>query len=224
MGFTAMSYQVFNSHASEYDAWYDTEVGKAIFAMEMDCLNPLLHRYTKPFLEVGVGSGRFAQSLGIEYRVEPAPALARMAIAKGIKVTEATGEGLPFPNKMFGALLMAFTLCFLDNPQKALEEAWRVLQPEGGLVLGLILRDSLWGEFYGRKGREGHIIYSKAKLFSKEEVENLLEICGFKVLDYHSTLIQPSGQSTYYPESPVSGCGQSAGFVVVNSQKQEAHL
>ncbi|MDZ4230893.1 MAG: methyltransferase domain-containing protein, partial [Dehalococcoidales bacterium] len=93
-------------HASEYDAWYDTEVGKVIFAMEVDCLKPLLHRYSGPYLEIGLGSGRFAQALGIEYGVEPAPALAHMARNKGVKVTKATGEELPFQDKMFGGILM----------------------------------------------------------------------------------------------------------------------
>ena len=94
-----MSYQVFDSRASEYDAWYDTKAGKAIFAMEVDCLKPLLHRYSRPYLEVGVGSGRFAQALEIEYGVEPAPAMVYMAKARGVKVTEATGEELPFPSR-----------------------------------------------------------------------------------------------------------------------------
>lgn len=219
-----MSYQVFDSYASEYDSWYDTEAGKSILTMEVDCLKPLLHRCSRPYLEVGAGSGRFAQALEIEYGVEPASALASIAKNKGIKVSEVTAESLPFPDKMFGGILMAFTLCFLDNPEKALGEAWRVLQPEGGLVLGLILRDSPWGEFYGGKGREGHAIYSQATFFSKEEVENLLQMCGFKVLDYHSTLFQLPGQRTYHLESPVSGYQQSAGFMVVASEKQEASL
>jgi len=214
-----MPYQVFDSHANEYDAWYDTEAGKSIFDMEADCLKPLLHRHSGPYLEVGVGSGRFAQALEIEYGVEPAPALANMAKARGVKVTEATGEELPFPDKMFGGLLMAFTLCFLDNLQKALKEAWRVLQPEGGLVLGLILRDSPWAEFYASKGRGGHPIYSKAKFFSKEEVENLLQISGFRVMDYRSTLFQPPEQNIYHHESPISGYQQSAGFVAIVSSK-----
>ena len=214
-----MPYQVFDSRASEYDAWYDTEAGKAIFTMEVECLKPLLQRYSRPYLEVGVGSGRFAQALEIEYGVEPAPALAKMAKARGIKVTEATGEELPFPSEMFGGLLMAFTLCFLGNPQKALREVWRVLKPEGGLVLGLILRNSPWAEFYAGKGREGHPIYSKARFFSKEDVENLLQICGFKVLDYRSTLFRLPGQSIYQSESPVSGYQQSAGFVAIVSSK-----
>ena len=215
-----MPNQVFDSYASEYDAWYDTEAGKAIFAMEVDCLKPLLHRFGRPYLEVGVGSGRFAQALVIEYGVEPAPALAHMAKARGVKVTEATGEELPFPDEMFGGLFMVFTLCFLDKPQKALQEAWRVLQPEGGLVLGLLLRDSPWAEFYAGKGREGHPIYSKARFLSKAEIENLLQVCGFKVPDYRSTLFQPPGLSSYYHEQPTDSYAESAGFVGVGSRKQ----
>ncbi len=214
-----MSYQVFDLHANEYDAWYDTEVGKVIFAMEVDCLKPLLHRYSRPYLEVGVGSGRFAQALEIKYGVEPAPSLANMAKARGVKVTEATGEELPFPDKMFGGILMAFTLCFLDNPQKALQEAWRVLQPEGGVVLGLILRNSPWGEYYASKGREGHPIYSKANFFSKDEVEDLLRRSGFEVLGYRSTLFQPPGRSRYQHEFAVSDYSRSAGFVAIVSSK-----
>jgi ubiquinone/menaquinone biosynthesis C-methylase UbiE len=133
-----MPHDVFNSHASEYDSWYDTEVCKAIFAMEVECLKPLLYNHSRPYLEIGVGSGRFAQALEIEHGVEPAPAMAAMAKARGINVTEGTGEGLPFSDAMFRGILIAFSLCFLDNLQKALKEAWRVLHPKGGLVLGLI--------------------------------------------------------------------------------------
>lgn len=192
--------------------------------MEVECLKPLLHRYPRPYLEIGVGSGRFAQALEIEYGVEPASVLARMAKARGIKVTEANGQELPFPEKMFGGLLIAFTLCFLDDPLKALQEAWRALKPEGGLVLGLILRGSPWAEFYAKKGKEGHPIYSQARFFSKDEVEHLLRLSGFKELQYHSVLFQPPGQSTYQHETPVSGYFQLAGFVAVGCNKQEANL
>ena len=161
-----MAYQVFDSYAGQYDAWYDTEAGKAVFAMEVDCLKPFLNGYSRPYLEVGVGSGRFAESLGIEYGIDPARAMVHMARTRGIKVTKASAEKLPFPDNMFGGLLLAFTLCFLGNPQKALLEASRVLQPVGGLVLGIILRDSSWADYYNNKGRTGHPIYSKARFLS----------------------------------------------------------
>jgi ubiquinone/menaquinone biosynthesis C-methylase UbiE len=214
-----MPNEVFDKQAGEYDAWYDTEAGKAIFAMEVDCLKPLLNRFGKPYLEIGVGAGRFAEALGIEYGIDPAPAMLQIARARGVKVTEATGEGLPFPDKMFGGLVIAFTLCYLDNPQKVFQEAWRILRPEGGLVLGIIPGDSPWGEFYADKGKEGHSIYSKARFFPKVEVEDLLEHSGFKVMEYCSTLFQPPGQKNYRYESPVSGYQQSAGFVTLVSHK-----
>ena len=215
-----MPHQVFNAHADKYDAWYDTEVGKAIFTMEVDCLKPLFHGLNRPYLEVGVGSGRFSQALGIEYGMDPAPAMLRIAKPRGIQVAESTGEEMPFLDRMFGGVLIALTLCFVNDPRKVLQEVLRVLQPEGGLVLGVILQTSPWADSYASKGKEGHPIYSKARFFSKGEVEDLLQLSGFKVTDYRSTLFQPPGQDRYHPERPVFGYRKSAGFVAIGSRKQ----
>lgn len=212
-----MPYKVFNSHANDYDAWYDSEPGKAIFAMEADCLKPLLYKHDRPYLEVGVGSGRFAEALGIEFGVEPATALMHMAESRGIKVTEAVGEELPFPDNTFGGVLIALTLCFITDPQQVLREVRRVLKPGGGVVLGLILRDSPWSEFYIAKGSRGHPLYSRARFFLKGEVGNLLKTAGFTALKYRSVLFQPPGQNNYHVESPVSGYRRSAGFVAIKA-------
>ena len=86
-----MSYRTFDTHADEYDAWYDSTVGSTIFAMEVDCLKPLMHSLARPYLDVGVGSGRFARALGIEYGVDPASVLLNKARARGIKAQKASG-------------------------------------------------------------------------------------------------------------------------------------
>jgi SAM-dependent methyltransferase len=216
-----MSYQAFNAHAGEYDSWFDSKAGSAIFAMEVDCLKPLLRKYKRPYLEVGTGSGRFAQALGIEYGVDPAPALLGMARARGIKVLEVRGEELPFPDKMFGGILIAFTLCFVSNPARVLHEAWRVLRDGGGLVLGLILKDSPWAEFYISRGKEGHPIYNKTQFFSKDEMERLLHQSRFADFKYRSILLQPPGQSNYQLEYPINSYRKSAGFTTIVSLKQE---
>ncbi|MEW6034625.1 MAG: class I SAM-dependent methyltransferase [Chloroflexota bacterium] len=216
------SYQAFDARAREYDAWYDTEVGKAVFTMEVDCLRPLLLRYERPYLEVGVGSGRFARALGIEFGVDPAAAMLQMAGSRGIQVLEAAGEELPFPDGMFGALLVALTLCFVADPARVLREAWRVLRPGGGLVLGLIPKESPWAESYAGKGREGHPLYSRARFFSREEVESLLRLAGFRLSECRSVLFQPPGQSRYLPEAPEEGYQERAGFVAVGSHKPES--
>jgi len=215
-----MQHDAFDTHADKYDAWYDTDAGKSIFAMEVDCLKPLLHRHKRPYLEIGVGSGRFARALGIEYGIDPSPVLLSMAESRGILSLKAAGEKLPFANGVFGGALIALTLCFVDDPATVLQEAWRVLQPGGGLVLGLILKESPWAEFYATRAKEGHPIYSRAHFFSKGEVENLLRSSGFKLLDYRSVLFQPPGQSIYRPECSVSGYRESAGFVTIGSRKR----
>lgn len=215
-----MPFEAFDTRAAEYDAWYDSQAGSAIFAMEVACLKALLHQHQRPYLEIGVGSGRFAQALGIEYGAEPAPAMLRIAESRGIRVERASGEQLPFADSSFGGILIALTLCFVDDPPSVLHEARRVLAPGGGLVLGLILKGSPWAEHYARKGREGHPLYSRARFFSRTEVEDLLKSSGFDVLDYLSTLFQPPEQSAYSPERPVPGYRKSAGFVGIDSCKR----
>lgn len=215
-----MSFAAFDAHAAAYDAWYDSEAGAAIFAMEVACLRPLLHRHRRPYLEIGVGPGRFAQALGIEYGLDPALALLRLAESRGVRVVKATGEKLPFADGMFGGVLIALTLCFVADPAVVLQEAQRVLLPEGGLVLGLILKGSPWAKHYASKGRAGHHLYSRARFFSRAEVEKLLQQSGFDVLDCRSVLFQPPGQRQYRPEGPVLGYRESAGFVAIGCHKQ----
>ncbi len=54
---------VFDSQAVRYDAWYDTPTGAAAFADELVALRPLLTGLPRPWLEVGLGTGRFAAAL-----------------------------------------------------------------------------------------------------------------------------------------------------------------
>ena len=57
------SVTTFDELAAEYDAWFEEE-GKVIFATEVQALQEVLPSLPEPWLEVGVGSGRFAQALG----------------------------------------------------------------------------------------------------------------------------------------------------------------
>jgi ubiquinone/menaquinone biosynthesis C-methylase UbiE len=55
--------QVFDVSAKRYDAWYNKPFGKSAFTLEKACIESLLKNLKQPFLEVGVGTGRFAQAL-----------------------------------------------------------------------------------------------------------------------------------------------------------------
>ena len=207
----------FDSLASEYDAWFEEE-GKPIFAVEVQALKMALPSLPKPWLEVGVGSGRFAQALGIDTGLDPSIGLLDMARDRGVTVLLARGEEAPFGNDSFGAVFLIVTLCFVDSPMEVLKEANRLLRGEGKIVLGLVLRESPWGRSYQLKKKEGHRFYKYATFYSYQEVEMLLEQAGFKIEGVISTLFQKPGEVEHM-EPPEEGFSGDAGFTVILAGK-----
>lgn len=209
--------RVFDSLASDYDAWFEKE-GRLIFASEVEALRQALPLLPKPWLEVGVGSGRFAQALGIDIGLDPSSKLLEMAKNRGISVFLGRGEEMPFKDGVFGTAFFVVTLCFVDSPREVLSEAARLLKNGGKVVLGLILNESPWGQLYQREKETGHRFYSHAMFYGYGEVGVLLKQAGFSVEQIASTLFQNPGE-VHHIESPQQGFFQSAGFTVVLASK-----
>ena len=110
-----MSWQVFDKLYLRYDEWFDTFPGREIFELELECLKNSLKDVPKPWLEVGIGTGRFAKALGVDFGVDPSIEMLKVALKRNLKVTKATAEHLPFDKRSFGGVIMVVTLCFLDN-------------------------------------------------------------------------------------------------------------
>jgi SAM-dependent methyltransferase len=159
----------FDTLALEYDAWFDKE-GSRIFFIETQAFKRLLHHLPKPWLEIGVGSGRFAQALGIETGLDPSIKLIEMARRRGISAFLGRGEQELFDEESFGTVFLIVTLCFLDFPLDVLKEANRILMPGGKIVLGLVLKESSWGKFYQQKKKQGHRFYKYATFYTYDEV------------------------------------------------------
>lgn len=213
------SKNIFGTYSKQYDNWYDSENGRAIFASEVECLRPMLAISSKPWVEIGVGSGRFASSMGISTGVDPSIPMLRIAKSRGIEAIQAIGENLPFKSNTFGAILVAFTLCFVQDPQKFLIEIKRVLVPGGTLVLGLILSKSPWGRYYKRLALEGHPIYNAANFHSKPQINTLLRETNLTVTRTMSTLFQRPGMQSYSTEIPIERYSPRAGFVGIAATK-----
>jgi SAM-dependent methyltransferase len=210
---------LFDGLASEYDAWFDRE-GKPVFAIEVLAFHEVLSSLSKPWLEIGVGSGRFAQALGIETGVDSSIKLLEMARERGITGFLGRGEQELFDEESFGTVFLIVTLCFVDLPMDVLREANRILASGGKIVLGLVLKESPWGKFYQQKKKQGHRFYKYATFYRYDEVAKLLEQARFSIEQVISTLFQRPGKVKRI-ELPERRYSSSAGFTVIVAGKRE---
>jgi len=210
---------VFDTFAERYDEWYDKPFGKSAFRLEKDCIEFLCRDLVKPFLEVGVGTGRFAVALNVKCGVDISITVLRFAKKRGIDVIRGDGQKLPFADESFGAVFLIVTLCFVNDPLKVLEEAVRVSKRKGAIILGLILKESPWAAFYEKKGDEGNVFYEIARFYSFEEVESMLANVGLQVEEMRSTMFQHPTVNPLDFECSRKGFFREAGFVAIKARK-----
>jgi SAM-dependent methyltransferase len=203
----------FEALADKYDSWYDGK-GRLAFENELAALRPLLAELPRPWLEIGVGTGRFAQELGIPLGVDPSPALLEKARQRGIEVLYGEGEELVFRAGSFGTVFLLTTWEFLNDPLKVLRECRRVLKVGGRLVNAFLDRDGKWGASYAERGRQGHPLFSQAHFDTCEDVKRLTVQAGFVVSKTVSTLFQEPG-GTVAIEEARPGFVRGASFVVL---------
>lgn len=215
-----MRWEVFDKLYQRYDEWFDNFPGKNIFELEVRCIKRSFEEVSKPWLEVGVGTGRFAEKIGIDLGIDPSEKMLREAIKRKINVIKAKAENLPFPSDFFGGIAMIVTFCFLDNPQIALRECFRVLKNKGKLILGIVPRNSSWGRFYLEKKKKGHPFYSVAYFYTPQEAVILAQKAGFTLESVFSTLFEEPGECENIKiYSPSSKLIDSAGFICMKFKK-----
>lgn len=209
---------IFDTEAELYDAWFDSPEGRVLFENELATIRLLWRDDFRPALEVGVGTGRFAQALGVEFGIDPAAGALGFAERRGIQVKQARGEALPFPDGTFGSVLMIATLCFADDAAALFREAARVLRADGHLLVGDVPADSSWGKVYQRKKEVGHPFYRNAHFFAVDELAKMLREAGLLPVAFSSTLIQSQPEAPRI-EPPQPRHVAEAGFVCLLARK-----
>jgi len=202
---------IFDRYYKKYDAWYDKN--KFAYLSELEALRKVLPGKGRG-LEVGVGTGRFAAPLEIAVGIDPSKNMIRIARQRSVNARVGSGECLPFRSATFDYIAIIITLCFVENPQKVLKEARRVLKKKGKIIIGIIDKNSFLGKFYQKK--KG-VFYKQANFFSVREVRDLLKAAGFSRFSHYQTIFKLPDKTNSI-EKPQKGFGKG-GFVVISAKK-----
>jgi len=203
---------VFESKHEQYDSWFSRH--EFAYQSELLAVRALLP-YQGVGLSIGVGTGRFAAPLGIQFGLDPAAEMLAYAKKREVIPILATAEALPFIDDSFDYALSVTTICFVDDARAMLREVKRILKPQGTLTIGFIDRDTRLGQYY-LKHQADSLFYQEAKFFSSEDIKILLQETGFNNLTWVQTLFcLPEENNEIEPIMP--GYGRGA-FVVVKAQ------
>ncbi len=205
----------FERYVDRYEAWF--ERFPWVYRAEVRALRRLWPAGVRG-VEIGVGTGRFAVPLGIDLGVEPAAAMADRARRRGIRVVAGVAESLPLASAAFDAALMVTTICFVDDVDRALAEAARILVPGGILLVGLVDRASPLGQAY-EAHRQENVFYREATFYTVEEVVERMARAGFGDFAFVQTLFSPL--EGVGPEEPIEAGYGRGGFVGIRGRKEK---
>ena len=176
--------EVFDGEARYYDSWYETKLGA--FADEVET-KLAFDMYTPEeeslVLDAGCGTGNFTFRLlkkgcrvvGIDISEDMLKKAREKAQKKDLSVAfhQMDMYQLDFADESFDAVFSMATFEFIKEPQKAYQELYRVLKPQGKLLIGTIHKDSPWGAFYASLAKQKETVFEHADFKSTRDIEAL---------------------------------------------------
>lgn len=104
---------------------------------------------------------------------------------------QASAERLPFKSNVFDMVIAVTSLCFIEDPQCAVNEAARVLRPGGVFTIGELGTFNWWALSRTVRGWLGSVKWRRAHFWSVRELRRLVIEAG---LVFHS-----GRGAVYYP-------------------------
>lgn len=179
-----------------YESWFDQH--PHIFQSEIEAVREMLPTGDKLMgIEMGIGTGRYAQALNIQEGIEP--------------------EQLPYGDLKFDFVLMLSCVSYLKRLNSALKEAFRILKHDGALIVGFMDRNSLVGKQYAEKIQESSF-YQHPNFYSVDKLVNELSDAGFRHFTFRQTLFGVFENIQAFQPSK-EGYGEGS-FVVIKALKK----
>ncbi|MDO9567395.1 MAG: class I SAM-dependent methyltransferase [Candidatus Desulfaltia sp.] len=190
---------VFSFHdAIAYEQWFNRPQNRFVFDLEKRLMFDML----KPargdsVVDIGCGIGANLLSfteLGLQATgIDPSPYMLDIAaknLGNRADLHRGFAENLPFDDNSFNYACLVTTLEFVDNPQKALEEACRVTKDK--IFIGVLNRYAIKGIQRRIKGVFFKTVYNRANFFSVWELKQIIRtILGDVPISWKTTCRLP---------------------------------
>jgi len=174
----------FDNHLEEYEKWFVDN--HFVFQSELNAIRKAIPS-EKRGIEIGIGSGIFAQPLGIKTGIEPSKAMREKAKTRKINAVDAVAENLPYPDSSIDFALMVTSVCFLDDIYKSFYEVNRIISTNGYFIIGFVDKNSPLGKIYWEQKNES-IFYKNATFYSTNEILGILKNSGFEIKSIYQTV------------------------------------
>jgi ubiquinone/menaquinone biosynthesis C-methylase UbiE len=203
----------FDNFPDEYDNWF--VINKFAFQSELNAIKSAMPVKGKG-IEIGVGSGIFAEPLGISEGIEPSRAMREKAKQRNIRAIDAVAENLPYSDKSIDFALMVTTICFVDDIYKSFDEVNRILTDTGCLIIGFVDKNSPIGKMY-LEHKDESIFYKDAVFYGTEDLYEILNNTGFEVENTFQTVFGEIDKVRKVQDI-LEGYGQGS-FIVIKAKK-----
>ncbi len=204
--------QAFEENSILYESWFENN--QFVYKAEVEAVRQLIPNGNG--IEIGIGSGRFALPLNISVGVEPSGEMAKIAKEHGITIIPGIAENLPIEDNSYDFALMVTTICFVDNPQIAINEAFRIIKPNGKFICAFIDKESPIGKLY-LKNQSENVFYKDALFYSTSEIEEFMRNSGFVDFEFRQTIfnfIEKISENEFIK----NGTGEGS-FIVISAKK-----
>lgn len=192
---------IFDKEALSYDSWYKTKIGSFVDQLQTTlAFNMLKPKKDMMVLDIGCGTGNFSIKLaemgckviGIDVSDEMLNIAREKASNKKLDIEFYNMDvfKLKFDDDTFDAAISMAAFEFIKQPEKALEEIFRVVRKSGKIVIGTINKESKWGQLYLTDEFQQNTVYQYATFKTLEELKT-----------YRPNQLKETGSCLFIPPS-----------------------